>query len=440
MRACALLDNVCFRRGLAAARLSVLLLPCALAACSPRGPGEGEALRVVTWASAWELRLEQRIVDEYRQRHPGVRVALESVPQSGYRETVLTSMAAGEPPSVFLVDNASNAFLQHALLLELGRYGFRVGVDPAAYYGNVVEVFRTADGGLYAFPKDFTPMVIYYNRRLFDEAGVPPPREDWTWDDFLAAAKALTRDADGDGEADRFGAPFLRDLYLWQPWVWAAGGDILDPGGLRATGHLDSAATRRALRFLLDLAVEHGVVPTFELKRWGINDQRMFFSGRLAMIESGHWFLVEALRHMRAGRIELGVAPLPRAPGGEPVTVIYAAGWVVPRAARHRRRAVELAAWLAGPYAQRVRAEAGLAVPALRAVAQEMVRADTLGLEAQFQRVIPYGRAPWGTRVERFLELEDLLPTMLDRVLVEGTSLDSVTAAMARRLDGVLAR
>lgn len=142
---------------------AALVLP-GMAACTPGDRANDDTLRVVTWASAYELPLEERLLDEYRRRHPEVRVELESVPGSAYRETVLTSIAAGRPPSVFLVDNASNSFLRPGLLVDLGRYAGRVGMEPDAYYPNVLDVFRTAGGKLYAFPKDFTPMVIYYNR------------------------------------------------------------------------------------------------------------------------------------------------------------------------------------------------------------------------------------------------------------------------------------
>jgi multiple sugar transport system substrate-binding protein len=417
----------------------VILLAMAVSACTG-GDGEVTVLRVMAWAGPEEREIEQRILDTFRERHPGIRIELESI-TANYRERLLTSIAAGTPPDVALVDNGSFGaapFIARGLLVNVAPYLDRIGVDTSAYYPEVLEIFRRP-GGLYAFPKDFNPIVVYLNRDLFEQAGVALPDLDWTWDDFLDIARRLTRDVDGDGRLDTFGTLVRRAFYLWQPWVWAAGGDVLSPDGRRATGYLNAPETERAIRFLTDLVTVYRVVPSVDVQRQGSGIERAFFlTGRIGMVMSGHWWLPSLRRSIEEGRVRVAVAPLPRYPGRDPVTVIYAAGWAVPHNTPHKRLAVELAAHLSSPEAQRLRAEYGLAIPSLRAVHEEMAARDPYGLERVFLFAARHGRMSWGSTVENWAHVETLFPDIFDRVIFNGEPVHQVTTDIARRIDAIL--
>ncbi len=418
----------------------------ALAAC---GRGGGECLRAVSWADYRELGLDRAVVDSFRVRHPGIPVCMESLEGSGiYREKVLISIAGGVPPGVFLMDGIDiPAFVNRGVLLDLSPYVGRVGVDLSAYDPRVLSLFRTpkpdGDSALWAFPKDFTPMVMYYNKDVFDAAGVPYPRAGWTWAEFLDTARRLTRDTDGDGEPDVWGFGWPRDFFYLQAWIWAGGGELLGPapgGGYRATGYLDSPTTEAAVSYYLDLVRRWGVAPRVEMFRRGLGGlSRMFYSGQVAMLQSGHWIGPTLAPQEAAGRLRYGVVPMPTRAGVSPVTVLYAAGWAVPKSAEHRRRAVELAAFLSSATAQRVRARSGLAVPSMPAVAEEMAAGDSTGRERVFLDAVPTGRNTWGAKVEKWREVQDLLFDLLDRPLVAGEPVSEVAHDLAVRIDGLLA-
>ena len=189
--------GVCFtssRRRLAAHRrrrnhLSILALAFALGGCAGT---PADCVRVVSWADFRELALEQEVIDSLAVRHPEIPVCLESLEGAGiYREKILTSIAAGTPPGVFLLDGIdAPAFIESGVLLDLAPYMTRVGLDIAAFHPRLTELFAPSPH-LWAVPKGFTPMVIYYNRSVFDSARVPYPQPGWTWDDFRATARAL---------------------------------------------------------------------------------------------------------------------------------------------------------------------------------------------------------------------------------------------------------
>ncbi len=420
-------------------RWASALLCLAMLSCTG-GHGEQTVLRVMAWAGPEERRIEQAILDRFRERYPNMRIEYESI-TANYRERLLTSIVAGSPPDVALLDNGSNGaapFIARGLLVNVAAYLDRIGVDTSAYYGEVLRMFRRP-GGLYAFPKDFNPIVVYLNTELFAQYGVPLPNNDWTWQDFLLIAKRLTRDLDGDGRYDTYGTQVRRVFYLWQPWVWAAGGDVLSPDGRRATGYLNSPETETAIRFLTDLVTVHRVVPSVDVQRIESGMERSFFlTGRIGMVMSGHWWLPSIRRYIDEGRVSVKVAPLPRFDDRDPVTVIYAAGWAVPHNTRHKKLAVELAAYLSSPEAQRMRAEYGLAIPSLRAVHSAMVAADPYGLEEAFLFAARHGRMSWGSTVADWAHVEVQLPDIFDRVIFSREPLHDVTSDIARRIDDIL--
>ena len=415
----------------------------AAAACAP---GEsGAALRVALWAGGHELEIERRVADRYEALHPGVRVVLESAP-NGYEERLLTSIAAGRPPDVYLMDSPDiPTFVERGLALDLAPYQEALGFRPDSVFGPVADAFRRGES-MFALPKDFTPMVLYANRGVLAAAGVEDllpaapslaaPPAGWTWTDFRRAAEAVVADTDGDGRMDVFGFDFPRNLYQWIPFVWSAGGDILAPGGSGATGYLDGPEALEAYRFLTGLA-EDGLTPGAQFVQQGDPAREArFASGGQAFLLSGHWTLPVFRDLVEAGTLDLAIVPIPHHPSRTATaSVLYASGWAVPPNAPHLRRAIDLAGFLASPEAQRIRARSGLAIPSRMDVAAEFAAADGTGVEGAFIALVEGARMTWGARVRDFSRIEALAVEIMDRRLVRGEALASSASDVARRID-----
>ena len=424
------------------------------AACAP---GESDtALRVALWAGGHELEIERQVADRYEALHPGVRVVLESAP-NGYEERLLTSIAAGRPPDVYLMDSPDiPTFVERGLALDLAPYQEALGFRPDSVFGQVAEAFRRGTS-IFALPKDFTPMVLYANRSVLAAAGaedllpvapppaappvaapppVAPPPAGWTWADFRRAAEAVVADTDGDGRKDVFGFDFPRNLYQWVPFVWSAGGDILAPGGSGAAGYLDGPEALEAYRFLTGLA-EDGLTPGAQFVQQGDPAREArFASGGQAFLLSGHWTLPVFRDLVEAGALDLAILPIPHHPSREAATsVLYASGWAVPPNAPNVRRAIDLAGFLASPEAQRIRARSGLAIPSRIDVAAEIAVADGTGVEDAFIALVGGARMTWGARVRDFSRIEALAVEIMDRRLVRGEALASSASDVARRID-----
>lgn len=411
--------------------------------CWGCGGAAGDDDRVVLLhrADAAAARLEDRLLDVYRTRHPGMRVeqlAVAAAPPE-YGRRLLALLAGAAPPEAFLLDDVDvPALTERGATLDLGPYLVRAGVDLARYDPAVLAAFRRG-GALYALPRGYSPLLVAYNRDLLEAAGASPPTDDWTWDEFLGMARRLTRDRAGDGLVDVWGAAFDRRPSAWLPWIWSGGGDVLCADGRRATGCLDTPATIAAIRWYARWPARNGVSPRgYQAPDWEGEKLRLFLSGRLATMTVGH----EAVRALRAavasGSLRVGFVAIPHRAGVAPVTVFHASGYAVPALTLGRKPAVELAAALTDSASDGARGAAGIELPADSAAARALAEADTLGWEAAFLRAAQHGRPSWEARVALWSEVEAALTDMMDQITAGGADPDRTVRATARDLDRLL--
>ncbi len=421
--------------------MSMRILLLAAFLCSVPAPLPAQThvtLRIVDWADLEEMQFDQEALAAFRSANPGIEVIYEPNPSREYEEKILTGMAGGDPPDVFLLDSKLiPTFTNKHVLLDLDPFVAAEHIDTAQWFSSVSAIARKGSH-LYAFPKGFSPLMVFYNRKLFREAGIEPPAAEWTWDDFLSIARKLTVDTDHDGKPDQWGTAFSNYYYSWIPWVWSAGGDVVDPSGTRADTYLNSPATEKALRFLIDLRNTYHVAPDVgtwvQAEKTGTNFA-LFASGKIAMIVDGHWRVPKFMKYLREGSLDIGVAPFPQTPGGTKVNVMYESGWCVPVNAPHPAESSRLAAFMAGEFACRIRAKGRLEIPANRIVAAENVLSDTTGIEKTFTGEIPFCRQPWGSVIERFSEIEWTLQDAVDEVMLNGKPMHETMSRYAARVN-----
>lgn len=393
-------------------------------------------IRVADWGGASGdanyIRTNREIIEEFERTHPNIKVQMEHNPDA-YVQKILMSVVAGTQPDVMALDASSAAiFIENNTLLDLMPF---IRNDPEInlddYYPNVLNIARRGEA-LYALPDTFTPMVMYYNKRCFERAGVPLPKDNWTWTDFLRAARGLTIRS-SDGKAAQYGAEVTTWMPGWVMWIWQNGGDVLSPDGTRATGYLDSPQSIEAIRFYTDLVLKHKVAPTVtEAQAMGADN---LLAGRVATSVSGHWSII----HFRAseGSIkgyrfrDLGVVGLPRRK--KRITVIYEAGPAVMKGTRHPREAYEYAKFISGRWAQRKIAELSVGISARRDVAEEFRHKSPL--DPAFLDNIRYARGPQGAFTEQYALVEDIGREAIEEILLGKSSVEEALRTAARRID-----
>ncbi|HLI28630.1 MAG TPA: extracellular solute-binding protein, partial [Chloroflexota bacterium] len=194
------------------------------------------------WGSPWEVAINRRVARAFEAEHPDVHVELLHKPWEEYFSWLAAEWAAGRSPDVMFI-NYVPARAAAGMLANLEPWLARDPIDLTDFYPPLLDLFRY-HGALYGLPRDNDTKVIYYNRQLFDAAGVPYPQPGWTWDDLRALAAALTR-RDEHGRPLQYGFGF--ELAWWRLWVWQNGGDVFDDP-LRPTRYrLDEPAAIEAL-------------------------------------------------------------------------------------------------------------------------------------------------------------------------------------------------
>jgi len=415
-------------------RLIVLLaLPFAVAGCRKQDASRSVVtIHVADWggasADARSQAIEANTLAEFHRLHPNIHVEREHMPDSYVPKVLMTVLAHTEPDVIALDASSAAIFINNGVLRDLTPF---IEHDPqvklSGFFPNVVNVARRGKA-LYAMPANFTPMMMWYNKASFRRAGVPYPKDGWTWDDFLATAKRLHMQ-DKNGQTVQYGFEVTSWMPGWVMWIWQNGGDVLSPDGTHASGYLDGPKSVEAIRFYTDLERKWHVSPSTSQEQ-ALGDLN-FEAGRVPMMVSGHWVIPSFLANENVHFNDIGVVGLPRK--DKRVTVIYESGPAMMKASRHPKEAWEYIKFMTGPWVQKQYAETGIGVSANRRVA-EGFRGRT-AQEPAFLDNIQYARGPWGDTVEQYALVEDIGKEAIEEIrLGKATPQDALTRA-AKRID-----
>lgn len=416
-------------------RAAALTTACLLLASCGVLESDRTVVRLTHWGGAGddgELHRTQRALhEEFQEENPDIRLIVEAVPDmQEYVTKLLLAHIAGTEPDIITMDASSAAvFIDNGVLLDLRPY---IDRDPEIslddFFPTTLE-FGMRGEAIYVLPKDFTPMVMYYNKRLFDAAGVPHPQPGWDYSDFLEKAIALT----GDGI---YGFEFSNWMPGWIMWLWNNGADVLDPTGSHSAGYLDSQRSIQSMQFLVDLVNRHRVSPTLsESAAAGVD---FFANGRAAMKIVGHW-AIPGFRESDLIDIEdIGIIELPsQQPSSS--TVLYLAGFAIGKNCRNPDAAWEYIKFMTRYENQLRYNRTGIAISARRDVAEEL--AGESQIEQRFIEIVEQGRAPWGSRVEQYdIIVEEAGRRLLDAVIMHGRDLATEARRTARQIDLELQR
>jgi multiple sugar transport system substrate-binding protein len=251
----------------------------------------------------------QELIKEFESTHPNIKVELQSYEPSNYWPKLSAMAAAGKAPDVF---DMSSGFIDEWAAKDLV-YNLQGFVDRDLfeddYYTSVFDAVRYPDkqsGDMFAFPYAWVTTVLYYNKNMFDEAGLEYPNNEWTWDEFLNAAQKLTLDENNDGQTDQYGFWFYGRYAQVEPWIYQNNGRILNE---EKTEFAIDENAEEALQFLTDLTTKHKVSPRPKDVQ-GTNQQDIFPMGQAAMWVDGSWN-IENNRNV-VDQFEWGMTTIPR--------------------------------------------------------------------------------------------------------------------------------
>ncbi len=237
----------------------------------------------VNAGSPAETTLMQKAVDLYKESHPNATINVLGYDPTTYDQKLITDVSGGTLPDIFSVSDVFNKpFFKAGLIADLKPLAATTGFKLDDFDPQFLSL--ADDGGKIGFlPRAADVVVMYYNKRMFNEGKVAYPTTDWTMQDFMSAAEKLTKKAP-DGSVTQYGATNNYTTWsIWVPMVVAEGGKILSDDGKTAV--FDSPEGIRAWNYTFT-GVKNGwfTPPSVQTTMGGANVP--FFNSKAAMVFS----------------------------------------------------------------------------------------------------------------------------------------------------------
>ncbi|WP_165842283.1 ABC transporter substrate-binding protein [Paenibacillus xerothermodurans] len=341
-------------------KLLSVLIGAALAAALTAGcttdstdAGGQVTIKMSVSGSEQEKKLRYETADLFMQKHPNIKIEWVDLGTDRYQKT-MTLVSGGEAPDILYLNDWVFPFAEKGVLMPLDEFiEGDASFNLDSFYKPLVDAFRV-DGKLYALTQEVSPLVMYYNKDMFDKQGGPYPTDDWTEQEFIETAKKLT-----DSGQRQYGYLIENGVLSWGGFLNRAGAHIYSSDGTKSG--FDTPEALNALRLMHRIAVQDRSSPNpAEQKAQGQGSDAQFRNGQVAMFASGLW-------QLPAFKAE----PLPfqwdvvRMPKG--VTQTTKAGvleWGISAETKHPKEAWEVLKFFVGPEGMNIVAKYNMALPA----------------------------------------------------------------------------
>jgi multiple sugar transport system substrate-binding protein len=327
---------------------SAATLVLALAACSkePSAAQEGEEshpernnkkviIEMSVWGMPWENDLYREIyIPAFEAENPNVEVKFYHFPR--YNERLLTLYRAGESPDVMRQNIVwGGLYMQKGTNRPLDNYiDGPDGVDRSDFL-QILWDRVTFDGKTYGLPQDINMIGLFYNKDIFDNAGIAYPDASWTWDDLERVAKRLTKVKNKRVEIFGYDAIWYSSEFMC--YFLQAGGKIWSEDRQRCL--INSAAGVEALRFWKSMIYEFHLARSGDMRGGtAIGPDKFFEMGKTAMYVDGTWSIPAIKRN--APDLRFGVAPLPHF--RRAATIGTSCYWAISKQSKHPDEAWKL--------------------------------------------------------------------------------------------------
>lgn len=338
--------------------LTIMILGVCLQGCAPP---QRDTLRLSSWVSSpSETALFESVLQDFRTAKPESQFKFEPIP-GNYSEKIQLMLGTHTAPDIFFLKGmVAPSYMSFGILHPMNQFMNETpDFDKEDFFPFALEAFQK-DGEQYGLPKDFNPYVLFYNKKMFREAGIDSIPT--SWEEFEAAATQLTRDTDGDGKTDQFGFIVEPVVEMVMPFVFQNGGHFQNPDG--TLGITDDP-------FIEALEFYHGLykkgIATMAQDQGVVWNGDAFGRGISAMAISGGW-LMPFLKD-NFPDLEYGVVPLPA--GKQRATVAFTTAYTMPRETQFSQESWEIINYLVGKEGMSNWTKSGIAMPSRRSVARE---------------------------------------------------------------------
>lgn len=349
-------------------------------------PKRDITLRFTVWDGDESLRVIRRVLKDFEAQHPGIKVKLENFSDYNlYHQKMLVQYAANVAPDVAMMDMGHfQALAKRKALLPLNPFFEKTpGFNIEEFYKSIVDA-HSYQGTCYVLPRDIAPMgLIYYNKRLFDEAGIPYPDGTWTWDfkprpelrekDFIWVCQQLTK-KDKDINKTRWAFASGWPELLAKTFAFSSGGFTADDIEKPTKVTFGSPEMVRGYQYASDFMNKLGYMPNSTETSASLmaTTQQLFARQKIAMYQNGIWEVPRMREMLKPGSKEFFEWDITLFPGyakGKKAAPTGGSGYSIFSSTPHPEAAWKLVSFMSGPVAMTAMAKAGIAQPAIRSLA-----------------------------------------------------------------------
>ena len=323
--------------------VALLLVICASSFIDTR-----TAIKFASWGSKTEVDIIKPIIEEFEKENPTIRVEFMHIPQN-YFQKIHLLFASKTPPDVLFINNLYLPIYADAGVLEpIGEWA-----EWDAYDDNTIRALSWK-GKLYAVPRDVSNLVVFYNKDLFDKAGLEYPTEDWTLEEFLLVAQILTKNG-------VFGVSFEEEPLFFLPYLMSEGGGIVSDDLSNIIR--ENEKSKKGLEFYSNLRKKYHVAPLADESASATMAQ-LFLQEKIAMHITGRWLVP---KYRAEAKFKWDIISFPKGDAGS-VVPLDASGWAVADKSKHKEEAYTFINFISNKKNIEKLTESGLIVPARRDV------------------------------------------------------------------------
>lgn len=265
------------------------------------GGNQKTTIQFYTWGGEGDLPIYEPRIAAFEAANPDIKVDFVQVP-SDYDTKLQTMFAGNEAPDVVQVAENGQNFASKNLFIDLSSYIEEAGIDVKGNWGDGMNQY-TYDDKPFALPDRGGPEILYYNKDLFDEAGVDYPTADWSIEEYTAAAEKLTKVE--NGETVQYGASGMDWVPNWGVFIKSNKGSLVEDGKVV----IDSPENLEVLTWFNEL-YQDGYVGTYEFYESVAQSgaDSMFSQGKIGMLTTGFWNIGN---FTKLDDLNFDIAPMP---------------------------------------------------------------------------------------------------------------------------------
>lgn len=312
-------------------------------------------LTFITWAETERIEAQKQLNEAFTAKYPNITVHIDK--PANYRDKLYSMNAAGSPPDIFFEQEMlPPTTVAEGLCEPMDDYIANDSeFDKDSIFPALYDPF-TIDGELYIIPAVTYVSVLFYNKDLFDAAGLAYPDENWTWDDYLDAAQKLT--IVENGRTIQYGCSVDKLVNFYLPWVFSNGGDIVSAD--RSEFIMNSPEAVEAIDFLRDLVYTHKVSPEPATNVDQTVSAFTFQTGKVGMEVMGSWMITTYDK----APFNYGITMIPKSPRtGKAVPMAYPNGYAMAAKGSNKDAAWKYISFASSKEGQEILAQSGLGMP-----------------------------------------------------------------------------